>query len=139
MTVFTLVCDGREQQVDVDVESGRQTVAVGDLEAATGWRLEDRGLCRGDVCVPAPAGELLVDGRVDLAAAAAAMHRPWVSEPAVGVGVLGEPAASRAAALMSLEAPDFALPDLDGTPPGEAAVRTCRSGRHCTTSSGRTG
>lgn len=113
MTTITLLCDGAERVVDVD--GGPHVVAQDDFEAATGWRVEDRGLCRGDVCIPAQTAELLVDGRVDIAAAAAAMQRPWVVEPTASVGVLGDAAVTRSAELTSLQAPEFALPDLHGT------------------------
>ena len=77
--------------------------------------LKPEGLCRESVCVPVRDREaLVVDGSIDLAAFAAALHRPVVVDAAEGVAALGVPAAERVAAMETLEAPDFELPDLDG-------------------------
>ncbi len=86
-------------------------------EAATGWTLKPEGLCRGDVCVPVPAGredEFVRDGAVELAAFWKYIGKPVLNDRAGAVWLLGEGAADRSARLMSLEAPDFALPDLGG-------------------------
>jgi hypothetical protein len=45
---------------------------------------------------------------------AEAEGRPVAVDPEEGAAYLGVPARARAAALASLEAPDFTLPDLDG-------------------------
>lgn len=112
MSAFTVLCDGTEHVVDIAAE--RQTVTRADFEAATGWRVEEQGLCRGDLCMPVATADVLDGGRVDIAAVAAATGRPWVVEPAAHAGVLGEAAVTRSSALTSLHAPEFALPDLDG-------------------------
>ncbi len=88
-----------------------------DAAAATGWVARPEGLCRGSVCVPLPPGrerELVDGGRIDLAALWRHLGRPAVSSEAGDVWVLGESARERSAALASLEAPDFALPDQTG-------------------------
>jgi hypothetical protein len=51
---------------------------------------------------------------IDLAAFAAALDRPLALDTAERTAALGTPAAERRAALASLEAPDFTLPDLAG-------------------------
>ncbi len=88
-----------------------------DLALATGWSLEEEGLCRDDVCVPLPAGreaEFVRGGSVNVAAFWRQRGAPVVHSEAGDVWLLGEAAASRAARLQALEAPDFTLPDLDG-------------------------
>jgi hypothetical protein len=88
-----------------------------DAEAATGWVAKPEGLCRGPVCVPLPAGrerEFVDGGRIDLAALWRHLGQPAVSSEAGDVWVLGEAGRDRSAALASLEAPDFALPDQTG-------------------------
>jgi hypothetical protein len=88
-----------------------------DAEAATGWVAKPEGLCRGSVCVPLPAGrerEFVDGGRIDLAAFWRHLGQPAVSSEGGDVWVLGESARDRSAALASLEAPDFALPDQTG-------------------------
>jgi hypothetical protein len=88
-----------------------------DAEMATGWAVKPEGLCKGPVCVPLPAGrerELVGDGRVNLAALWHHLGQPVVHSERGHVWVLAESARSRAAALASLDAPDFALPDATG-------------------------
>jgi hypothetical protein len=90
---------------------------AGEAEAATGWVAKPEGLCRGPVCVPVPTGREreFVDGpRVNLAALWRHLGRPAVHSARGHVWVLAESAGERAAALASLEAPDFTLPDPAG-------------------------
>lgn len=93
-------------------------LSLGDLHASTGWELKPQGLCRGETCVPIPHGreaEFLDAGeRFNLAAFARHMGQAVVHDDAHGVWMFGEAANARRAALLSLEAPDFSLPDLDG-------------------------
>lgn len=115
MNVTVITDEARD--VEADREGDRLLVALGDLDAATGWKLEDPGLCRGEVCVPVPdRSELVVGDRVDLAALGRALHRPTVVDAGEGVVAMAEPAAERAAALQSLAVADVTLPDLDGEP-----------------------
>ena len=86
------------------------------IEQATGWSWKPEGLCQGDdVCVPLPRNAGMIHGdRLDLAAAWRHSGQPVVHDAASRVWVLGTGAAQRSAALASLRAPDFELPDLDG-------------------------
>jgi hypothetical protein len=80
------------------------------FEAGTGWTLKPEGACQGAVCIPLsrPAGDT-----VDVAEVARDMGMPLVAEEEHGLWALG-PAAIGSRALASAEAPDLALPDLDG-------------------------
>ncbi|MBD5604636.1 MAG: redoxin domain-containing protein [Candidatus Eremiobacteraeota bacterium] len=92
-------------------------LAPDDVTAATGWKIEPRGLCLGDRCVPIPPSRRteFVDGeRFDFAAFARYLDRLVVHDDAADVWLFGEAATTRRAALHALEAPDFRLPDLDG-------------------------
>jgi len=91
--------------------AGALFLPVDELPAATGWELKPEGACLGEVCVPLPAAARR-PGLVDVAALARALGRPLVQEGAIWVA--GEPAAARADALSTLQAPDFELPDLAG-------------------------
>ncbi|HEY1988600.1 MAG TPA: TlpA disulfide reductase family protein [Acidimicrobiales bacterium] len=98
------------------VDPARGTVLVDpeELPAALGWELKPAGLCREDTCVPvADPSQLLVDGRVDLMAVAAALHRQVVVDTAIGVVAISLPSEARDRALEGLRAPAFDLPDLD--------------------------
>jgi len=92
-------------------------IGTHELESATGWSMKPQGLCRGDVCVPAPvgqAGDYVAGDAVNAAAFWRRMGNPVVHDGAREVWVLGTSAGHRGASLQSLEAPDFALPDLAG-------------------------
>lgn len=92
------------------------------IQAATGWQWKPEGLCRGDLCLPVPpaARAALVrqpagqPARLDIAAMWRRSGQPVVHDAARRTWVLGTGAAQRSAALETLEAPDFELPDLGG-------------------------
>lgn len=97
-------------------------LAAADIDAATGWQWKPEGLCQGDVCRPIPPAarasltRVSGDGEplLDLAALWRHAGQPVVHDAAGEIWVLGTGAAERRAALETLKAPDFALPDLDG-------------------------
>jgi hypothetical protein len=93
---LTLVDDGRVTTVAASLAEGGVRVAAGELARAV----------RHPVA-PAP-------DPVDLGEWAASLDRPLAVDLEERVAFLGVSAGVRAAALRSLVAPDFRLPDLDG-------------------------
>ena len=88
-----------------------------DLERATGWAMKPEGLCRGELCVPVPTGrgpEFVRGDAINATAIWRHMGHPVAHDAAGETWVLGTGASDRASTLRSLEAPDFALPDLAG-------------------------
>lgn len=117
MTVTILSGQGAVPAPTASVEGDTLWLSPAEAEAATGWTLKPEGLCRGPVCIPAPPAEraqYVRDGAVNIAAFWRRMNAPAVASDAADIWVLGEAAADRTQALESLEAPDFALPDLNG-------------------------
>ncbi len=118
--------------VDDEAEGGASGLAGGrqgdrlhlgaaDLARTTGWELKPQGLCRGDVCVPVrDRSSLESGGWIDLLAVADATGHPIAVDAPTGFVAVGTPAAERASALATLEAPDVRLPTVGG---GEAGVR----------------
>ena len=93
-----------------------QHVSAAGLEATLGWELKAEGLCRGDVCVLVPERDAIEhEGQIDTVAVASLLDRPAVVDEPTGTVAIGAPRALRTAALDELTAPDFVLPDLDGT------------------------
>jgi hypothetical protein len=104
---------------DARVEGERLWLSPLELETATGWSSRPEGFCRGSVCVPVPPGrerELLGGDRIDAAALWRHLGQPLAHSADGRTWVLGTAAADRAAALRSLQAPDFTLPDRTGRP-----------------------
>ncbi len=111
---ITILADG-EATVGGAIDGASVIVDPAGLEAATGWHLEDRGLCRGDVCVPTGGASVTTDGGViDLTLVAELLDRPIAADVATGTVALGEPRSRRRTTLQDLVAPDFTLPDLNG-------------------------
>jgi hypothetical protein len=80
-----------------------------EFERRTGWELKPEGLCKDELCIPYP----MPDGdTVDLRAIAEALQMPLVSDEAHNLWSLGPRSGGRA--LLSAEAPDLVLPNLDG-------------------------
>jgi len=113
MTSLTVLSD-ETREVAASFEGGTVTVAESDLDQALGWELKPEGLCRQDVCVPVrDRAAMGPPGRLDLAAVAAALDRPFTLDADRGVAALGEPRQARRQTLGGRAAP-FVLPDLDG-------------------------
>ena len=101
---------------DAREDGERLWLSPGDLRAATGWSREPRGLCRGDACVPLPDAAVDADGRVDMQVLAESQRQPVVHDAARSAWAFGASAGRRSEDLLTLQAPDFTLPDLDGSP-----------------------
>jgi hypothetical protein len=89
-------------------------VSTADFAAATGWDPKPQGLCRGEVCVPAP-GVVRGDGSIDVLAAAGRLGMPVVRDDLHGVVALG-PGSTTGHTLSSAVAPDPELVDRSGKP-----------------------
>jgi AhpC/TSA family len=103
---------------DAAVSGGDLWLPLAALAGATGWDLKPEGACQGERCVPIPRGrepEFVADGRFNLSALARYIGLPMVNDAGTATWAAGEAAEFRSAALRSLQAPDFTLPDLAGT------------------------
>jgi hypothetical protein len=116
--MITLLHEQSETTCSTGRASGEDLwIGSQEFAAATGWSLKPEGLCRGDICVPIPSGHATDHVSGDALNAAAfwrRMNQPVVHDAAGEIWMLGASAANRSMALHSLEAPDFALPDLAG-------------------------
>jgi hypothetical protein len=116
MAEVTIISD-TARTVEAEALDGRLLLAPDQLEAGLGWELRAEGLCRGDVCVPlADPAALLVDGKLDVAATAAALGRPAVVDGEAGIAAVALDAEARRGALDLLQGPSFTLDDLEGVP-----------------------
>jgi hypothetical protein len=113
---YTLLDETRAVQVPVTLSGAQVRIAPAALHSALGWELKPQGLCKDDICVPTGGQPGLVsnDG-VDLAGFANAVRRPLAIDLDEHAACLGVSASDRSAQLASLTAPDFTLPDLNGT------------------------
>jgi len=114
MTTITVLGD-EVATAEGEWADGRPLVEPDALSAAVGWTLKPEGLCRDEMCVPVrDRSDIEVGDKVDLAVAAGALDRPTLVDPESNTVVLGQPNATRRAALRDRQAPDFTLADLDG-------------------------
>lgn len=95
------------------VTGNEPVVASADFERRTGWAAKPEGLCKGSACVPAPGADR-GDGTLDLNVVAERLRMPLVHDEDHGVWALGPSSGGRA--LITAEAPDLELPDVDGNP-----------------------
>lgn len=116
--MITLLHEQRETHwPDAAAEGEALWLDAEAIEKATGWTWKPEGLCHGDTCVPLPprAKDAWTRAdRLDLAAMWRHGGQPVVHDEGGRTWVLGTGSAQRAAVLASLQAPDFALPDLQG-------------------------
>ena len=94
---------------------GKLGVSADDFARATGWSLKPEGLCKGEICVPVRDTAAMSNGSaIDVAEFARVTGRDMVIDASRNVMAMGEQASSRAAAMATLDAPNFILPDING-------------------------
>jgi len=112
----TLIDETRESEVPATLDHDRIRLSADALRTALGWELKPQGLCKDERCVPLSGRkDLVTDGGVDLVGVAELLSRPLALDLAERVACIGASAAERSAQLASLQAPEFTLPDLNGT------------------------
>ena len=115
-TPFSLIEDGQTHEIEATLADGAIRIAPGPLRSALGWELKPEGLCRGEVCVSTAEHATLVDDRgVDLGAFTQLLGLPLAVNTEERVACIGRSAVEHAGVLASGAAPDFTLPDLNGT------------------------
>jgi len=114
-----IYADRPSQAVTAEAELDNLWLSAAELAKVSGWELKPEGVCKGGVCVPIPIGreaDFVRDNRqtFNLASFARLLSQPMLHNDKNRVWYFGQDAGTRRAALKSLEAPDFELPDLDG-------------------------
>ena len=106
------------EHVEVEAELGSRFLVTPDVfQGLTGWALQPEGFCRGEVCTPIYHPERVLSyGLVDLQEAAQIVGLSAVADASRGVAALAPSAPERAKQMISLDAPDFTLPNLAGEP-----------------------
>lgn len=92
------------------------TVDAGELEARTGWAIKPEGACKGEVCVPLPAGTSSA-AAVDAQQLADRLGMPLVRHDAHDLWSLGPDTGVTGRALTTAVAPELVLPDLRNDKP----------------------
>ncbi|MET0806259.1 MAG: hypothetical protein ABWX98_04055 [Lacisediminihabitans sp.] len=91
----------------------RLDVTAEEFTAATGWKLEPRGACQDDVCVPLPPLDVDAEGRFDATVVADCLGMPIAHDETHGLWALGPRSGDRRV-LDSARLPDLVLSDFDG-------------------------
>jgi hypothetical protein len=84
----------------------RLDITADEFHAGTGWDIKPEGACKGEVCVPLPGG-------FDLSDAAGRLGMELVHDSDRAVWALG-PESLTGRALVSAQAPELVLNDIDG-------------------------
>jgi len=88
-------------------------VSASEFGSRTGWELKPQGLCKGDMCVPAP-NVANSQGLIDVMAAAERLNMAVVTDPATAISAIGPEAMGHS--LTTAVAPELELADVDGIP-----------------------
>jgi hypothetical protein len=88
-------------------------VPAGAFAERTGWVAKPEGLCKADMCVPAPGADR-GDGTLDVGVVAERLRMPLLHDDTYGVWALGPESGGRA--LASAVAADPELITVDGNP-----------------------
>lgn len=116
MSTFTLLERDCAHEVTSTISNGRVRIPAAEVWSALGWELKPEGLCRADVCVPvSDASTLSTAEGIDLQMLAEAIGRPLALDAGEAAAALGTALVDRVEELAGLAAPDFSLPDLEGT------------------------
>lgn len=114
----TLLTDTGRFEVPAATAAGEDLwLSAGEAETMTGWSVKPEGLCKAEVCVPLPPGraqDFVQGSRVNVAALWRHLGQLVVHSDRGQAWVLAASARDRFAALRSLQAPDFTLPDPSG-------------------------
>lgn len=112
MSSMILFDDHQGMVASASLQDDAVSVAAEDLEAATGWHLESRGVCRGGECIPEPpAAKWNEAGRFNLSAFAAHRGQGEARDSAGEIWSFGPPGGVR---FEDGSAPNFELPDFAG-------------------------
>ena len=115
----TIIYGEKESQVaSASAEGDNLWLASDDVHRVTGWELKPEGVCRGEICVPIPPHRrdefVSADKSFNLGAFAGLLGQAVVHDDTYAVWFFGEAIDARRNHLLTLEAPDFTLPDIDG-------------------------
>jgi len=119
--VFVLGEAGSLELDDAVAEGRTLWIDPADLPAVMGFELKPEGACRADICIPVREGEpdslVRDEGERRLISPtrlADVLGQAYVVDTEAGVWSFGPPAKDQAGGLVTVEAPDFALPNLEG-------------------------
>jgi hypothetical protein len=96
-------------------------VDVASFEERTGWEIKPEGACKGEMCVPLPAGSFRDGASIDARVFAERLGMPLVPDSTHGLWALGPETLGRA--LASAEAPELVLPNRNGEPFALSSLR----------------
>ncbi len=122
MAAETILYQERESHLDAArVDGDELWVTLPELAAASGWELKPEGVCLEEVCVPVPDARLPALIRKEasgtlfnLTEFARLIQQPVAHDKMNGVWYFGPAGWEWKTGLISAEAPDFSLPDLNG-------------------------
>jgi hypothetical protein len=109
------------QTTPADIAADDLWLTAAELTRVSGWELKPEGICKDEICVPAPAArrtallrEATPKPLVNLTEFARLIEQPFAHDEKSRVWYFGPAGWEWKDRLASREAPDFSLPDLEG-------------------------
>ena len=91
MSMTTVLYDERVTELaNAKIVGEHLWLAPDDMKAATGWKLETEGLCKGDACVRAQTAWVDADGKLDLPPSPTTWGNPSPAKPRKTPGPLAK-------------------------------------------------
>ena len=115
--MVTVLAGGRTADLAGSAAGEALWLNARDVAAQIGWEMKPEGLCHDDLCVPVPpdrAADFVRGDTLNIAEFWRRLDWPVLHDARGETWVLGENEQARQAQLLSLQAPDFTLPDLEG-------------------------
>jgi hypothetical protein len=110
-----LLHDDSEFSIDGFTESKELYVDLEQFEEATGWHLDDRGLCKDERCIPVGnADSITKDNAIRLRQFSELVGCAYASNLDPSVAAIGPEYDQYTSMIESTDAPDFSLPNLEG-------------------------
>ncbi len=97
-------------------DDGDPFVDSAEIKDVLGWEIKQEGLCKDDACIPVNDEQSIRhQDRYNLRTIANLTGHPTLISQELKTITIGQPAGLRSSALKDKIAPDFVLPDIEGT------------------------
>ena len=115
--MVTVIHEHQTLTINAQIKDNDLWLTKKDVEQKLGWTMKPEGLCQDEQCFPYPSDAeigFLENEYLNVSKFWRLMEKPVLYDEMRETWLLGAGHRERSEKLISLEAPDFRLPDLDG-------------------------